>query len=91
MKIEVEYDGEYPNLCSGHLKLKVDGKMFDFGQYCLSSGGYIDPSGDDYSICTGEWTVREDAWPHDFPEDLKDYAVFRINQEIPHSCCGGCI
>jgi len=89
IKIEVKYDGEWPNLCSGHLILTVDGKVFDFGEFCLSSGGCVYSDGDDYKISTGKWTVN--VWPDDFPEDIKDYAVFRINQEIPHGCCGGCI
>lgn len=39
-KIEfVEYTGRYPNLCSGRLFVKVDGKMISFGSYCLGAKG----------------------------------------------------
>lgn len=32
----VSYDGEYPNLCFGRLKLKADGK-----EYVTSPGGAV--------------------------------------------------
>ena len=38
-KIEIEYDGRCPNLCSGKLFAIVNGERYEFPDYCLSSGG----------------------------------------------------
>ena len=39
--IKIEYDGKFPNLCSGHLKVWIDDVLYDFGIYALISGGHI--------------------------------------------------
>jgi hypothetical protein len=38
----VEYTGRYPNLCSGRLFVKIDGKLVSFGNYCLGRKGKTD-------------------------------------------------
>jgi hypothetical protein len=37
-KIKIEYNGEYPCLCSGILKVWIGDKMYEFDQYALFSG-----------------------------------------------------
>lgn len=90
MKIKIEYDGAFPNLCSGHLKVWIDDKLWDFGKYCLLSGGNIQRD-DDWNMwaVSGEWSITD--WPKGFPEELKDKVLEEINSEIPWGCCGGCI
>lgn len=41
MNIKIEYDGKYPNLCRGNLKITIDGVLWDFGYYALRSGGEV--------------------------------------------------
>ena len=88
--IRIKYDGAYPNLCSGHLEVYIDNKLYDFGKYCLCSGGGVYHN-EDWDMWTesGEWSIED--WPEDFPEDMKDAVLKIINEEIPWGCCGGCI
>lgn len=84
----VSYDGEYPNLCSGQLVLRINGQVRVFSHYCLCSGGtvYFDNDGNAY-VETGSWSI-------DLPEDLEPLRKEIeecINENIPHGCCGGCI
>lgn len=95
MKIEfVSYDGKYPNLCSGTLILKVDGKnmKFDVHNAFWSSGGTCGFT-DNYKeevLTKGEWIVD----PHYMPEFLLPHAkeiMDILNDNIPFGCCGGCL
>lgn len=88
--IKIDYDGEYPNLCSGNLIVTIDNIKYDFPNYCLSSGGHICRD-DEWNMWAeeGEWSIT--AWPVNFPEHLKDLVENEINYQIPHGCCGGCI
>jgi len=83
----VSYDGKYPNLCSGKLVLSVDGVIFNFPDYCLSSGGGINPNYE--GAYDGEWSIID--WPEGFPENAKNEATTVVNGNIQHGCCGGCI
>ena len=88
-KIEIDYDGAYPCLCSGHLVVTIDGTPYDFGYFSLESGGYI---ADDWeSVYTDEWIIKK--YPTNFPNDekLKKAVLKAINKKIEHGCCGGCI
>ena len=91
MNIKIDYNGAYPSLCSGHLKITIDGKLWDFGEYCLMSGGsaYIGADGREV-IEEGDWSVN---FPDNFPPDekLRSEVLKAINEQIPHGCCGGCI
>lgn len=92
MNIKVEYDGKYPNLYSGHLKVWIDGICWDFGNYSLVSGGHIERDEDwDMWATEGPWSIGD--WPEGFPEDkyLRMNVLSEINAQIPHGCCGGCI
>ena len=88
MSIKIQYNGEYPNLCSGKLVVTVDGKRWNFSN-CLSSGGSVSFD-EDWSevVEQGEWSVE---WPEAFPDELKTEVLSAINDEIPHGCCGGCV
>ena len=89
MKIEIEYDGKYPNLCSGRLIVIIDNVKWEFPEYCLSSGGSAVVCGEIEEVVDGEWDVER--WPSNFPEDLKEITLEKINSTIPWGCCGGCI
>ena len=90
MKIRIEYDGKYPCLCMGHLIVWIDDVKWDFGRYSLSGNGRIHRD-EDWNMWAseGEWSI--DEYPEGFPEELKEIVLSKINEEIPHGCCGGCI
>ena len=90
MNVKVEYDGEYPNLCSGQLFITINNTRWKFPSFCLSSGGGVS-FGDNYdeSVWDGEWTIS--SYPDNFPEELKQIAEDAVNSEITHGCCGGCV
>lgn len=91
-QVRVEYDGEYPCLCAGHLQVWVGDDYYDFGDHCLCSGGCICHDEDwDMWAEEGDWSIDETKIPKDFPMEYKDLLIDVINQEIPHGCCGGCI
>ena len=90
MEIKIEYNGTYPNLCSGDLTVIIDGKRWEFPEYCLRSGGNIwfDDDGTEHVDCA-KWTVAD--WPPEFPKELRNQVIETLNNQIPHGCCGGCI
>jgi hypothetical protein len=89
MKIEIKYNGKWPNLCSGNLSVIINKVRYDFPDYCLHSGGQAWTNDDYTGGTTGEWSVRE--WPENFPEEFKEATLDAINEQITHGCCGGCI
>ena len=90
MDIKIEYDGAYPNLCSGALIVTIGGKRWEFPPYCLSSGGsvWFDENWLEH-VSSGAWSVSD--WPDGFPEELKKAVEDAVNDEIPNGCCGGCV
>jgi len=86
--MKLTYDGEYPNLCRGELIITIDG--VDWVGFELSSGGgvWFDENWSE-NVESGEWSI--DTWPTGFPEEYKDGVLYRVNEEIPHGCCGGCV
>lgn len=90
MNIEIEYDGEYPNLCRGDLVVVVDGFRWEFPSYSLRSNGCVSFD-DNWSehITEGDWSIIK--YPEGFPEDLELLVEQIVNDEIPHGCCGGCV
>lgn len=88
--MKIEYNGSYPNLCRGTLKITIEDKEWIFPNYCMHSNGSVsfDENWNE-CVCGGDWTIRE--WPEDFPEHLKEDALAKINEEIEHGCCGGCV
>ena len=90
MNIQIQYDGAYPNLCSGRLVVIIDGKYWDFEDHSLRSGGNV-WFDDDWTehVEDGPWSVSN--WPEDFPEHLKEAVEEEINSQISQGCCGGCV
>jgi hypothetical protein len=88
--IKISYNGKYPCLCSGKLVVEIDGKIWDFGDYCLESGGrvWFDKDWRDH-VEEGRWNVHN--WPEGFPVELKEAVIDAVNAEVPHGCCGGCV
>ena len=90
MIIKISYDGEYPNLCRGELIVTIDGVVWKFPEYCLSSNGSVTF---DENWCkhvsSGNWSI--DEWPKNFPTKLKNAVVDAVNSSVPHGCCGGCV
>lgn len=91
-QIKINYDGKWPNLCSGHLEVWIGNKYYDFGDYCMISGGCV-MRDEDWNMWTEEglWVINEDSIPNDFPKDRLQNLLDEINNTIPHGCCGGCI
>lgn len=91
-KIEfISYDGSYPNLCSGKLAIKVNGKRISFPEGSLSSGGSVthDGSYNNWSIENGPWSINE--WPDEIQDDIKYEITELVNSNVEWGCCGGCI
>lgn len=90
MTIKIDYNGSFPNLCRGILKVTIDEKIWVFPNYCMESGGCV--SFDDNMhehVTSGSWSISD--WPKDFPENYKQSTVDAINDQIPSGCCGGCV
>lgn len=86
----ISYDGSYPNLCSGQLKVSVDGKEWVFPSYCMSSGGsvWFDKDWSEH-VEDGPWSIHD--WPDGYPEEAKEKTIDMINEEVSWGCCGGCV
>lgn len=93
-KIEfVSYNGEYPCLCMGELKLKIDGQIVNFGKYCLTSGGSCRFTDDSYSDFEIEEKPYEDIDLSKHPEyePYKKEILEVVNENVLWGCCGGCL
>ncbi len=106
-KVEfVSYTGEYPNLCSGILVVKIDGKEVSFGYNwddanakpnyppIWKSGGEVafDDDWNDY-VSEGDWLLDVDN-PDRYPKFVQDAfpdIIKVMNESVPHGCCGGCV
>ncbi len=91
MDIKVEYNGSYPNFCSGDLIVIIDGVSWEFPDHCLRSGGGVSlyPDEGEDEVWQGEWSISD--WPEEFPEELKEVVLDAVNEQVSHGCCGGCI
>lgn len=84
----VSYDGRYPNLCSGTLILKIDGKVVTFPAYCMQSGGGVSFDNDWCEhVSSGLWTVEV---PEKYKQHEDEINVV-VNRNVEHGCCGGCV
>lgn len=84
----VSYDGKYPNLCSGILVIKIDGKTVTLPRYCLVPGGGTNWRQD--LVLEGPWELDEMFFPKEY-EPYKNDILCVINKNIPWGCCGGCL
>ena len=85
----IEYDGRYPNLCSGTLKVTIGPRTWEMN-HVLSSGGSVSFDSEwNENVSSGEWSLSD--LPDDFPENLVDELTELVNSEISHGCCGGCV
>ena len=88
----IKYTGEYPNLCSGVLKIKVNGIYYELYNMLDSCGTcYFDDNGIGH-ITKGAWKWR--TWNTKFPIELMPYKedILKIvNSKVPYGCCGGCL
>ena len=80
----ISYTGEWPNLCSGIMTFKVNGKKYQIKR--LESGGGLDS---DYEPFEGEWKIKEDRLPEELRPFRKEIEKL-ANDNIEHGCCGGC-
>lgn len=80
----VSYTGEWPNLCSGTMTFKVDGKEYKIER--LESTGGLDK---DYEPYIGKWKIKKDKLPEELKPFLKDIEKL-ANDNIELGCCGGC-
>ena len=91
-EIKIKYDGEWPCLCMGRLKVWIGEILYDFGKYVISSGGRVCRD-EEWNMWTeeGSWGIDEDLIPKNFPKDRIEDLLNEINSTIPWGCCGGCI
>jgi len=89
MSIEIDYNGEWPNLCSGNLIVTINGDKWELPDGIRSGGCVYFTEDWDEVVEEGDWCV--DRWPEGFPENLKDAVLDAINDHVPHGCCGGCV
>lgn len=86
----ISYDGKYPCLCSGTLKIAVYNRVYEFYRI-LRSGGSVSFSREGADIVTyGKWSIYE--WM--LPEELKSLVeeiTECVNRNVPEGCCGGCV
>lgn len=91
-KVRVEYDGKYPNKCSGLLSIWLNDELVYSKNHCCFSTGvcYIDPEGNP-CVETGDliWEPGQEttsAWWYPFVEKIVNDYLDGIDV-----CCGGCL
>lgn len=90
MSIKIDYNGSYPNLCSGDLIVTIEGMEWVFPSFCLSSGGSVSFDSEwNEEVTEVEWTITD--WPENFPEGMKAQVVDAFNNSEEQGCCGGCV
>lgn len=86
-KVEfIEYTGCYPNLCSGRLFVKIDGKMTSFGDFCLGKRGKTKCRGvPNYPQFwkSGGWVEFDDDWNEDVGDAPWELNTFLIEDNYP--------
>ncbi len=89
--MNIEYDGTFPNLCSGELIVKLGSKVWKMYHVLSSGGGVSFDSNWNENVTSGEWSIRTSDLPKDFPENLVEKLEELVNDKIRQGCCGGCI
>lgn len=92
----ISYTGEYPNLCTGYLTIKINGQLRRLPEedsicpsIIMSTGSCVEIDGD-YHVQRGKWKLLKDY----LPKDLKKYSKKieeLVNENVEWGCCGGCI
>ena len=86
----VSYDGKFPNLCRGELKLLVDKKEYVLNNILCSGGSvWFD---DDWCehVTEGFWTIDLSELPKELEQYIDEIEdVVYMNVEC--GCCGGCV
>lgn len=87
----ISYDGSWPNLCSGTLRIEHNDRDYKL-DYVLVSGGTVtcDESWN-YEIENGPWSI----YPFRLPDELQHPDLIQeltrlANEHIEWGCCGGC-
>lgn len=85
----IDYNGDYPNLCSGVLRIEINGEEFYLSNI-LRSGGTcgMDNDWEDYVI-HGAWEVDLECYPE--LKEFENEIIEVVNKNVPQGCCGGCI
>lgn len=89
----VSYDGEYPNLCSGLLVIKVNGKLYELRHFLSSCGKcYFNDDGNEI-VTKGDWEISEYKLETYYPEliPFKEEIEKVVNENVEKGCCGGCL
>lgn len=85
----ISYDGKYPCLCSGTLRIEVNGKHYSFRNAMISGGCVMHNEEWDMWAEQDDWEV--DLSEHPELESYKEEITRIVNENVPHGCCGGCI
>lgn len=87
----VSYDGKFPNLCAGKLKILVDGKEYELPKHTLVSGGDVtfDEKWRD-DVSHGPWKIDENLLPDEL-KPFKSEIAGLVNDNVEFGCCGGCV
>lgn len=89
----VSYDGGYPMLCGGTLKVILDsGEELEISNPCASGGGICQSEDGDMWPEKGEWKIGYGLKSNKIlTQEDKQKVVDWFNENVPHGCCGGCI
>lgn len=83
------YDGAYPCLCFGTLKIKVNGKLYCLENALISGGSVTCDDNWNFDVETGDWEVDLSQFPE--LEPYKKQITELVNYNVEPGCCGGCI
>lgn len=81
----IDYTGEYPNFCSGELKLWIDEAYITLPSGASESGGEVDLCDD--NIVRAPWKVNLPTFLEPYRAEIERC----VNNNVEFGCCGGCI
>lgn len=84
----IDYNGNFPNLCSGTLIIKVNEKIYELDHILISGGSvWFDDDWNEH-VEDGDWSLS--SLPQEI-QHLHDEILALVQQHIPCGCCGGCV
>lgn len=90
-KIEfISYNGSYPCLCYGILKIKLNGKLYELECVLVSGGSYSFDKNMKSHIEQGPWSIDEEKLPIELKPYTKEIEKV-VNVNVEYGCCGGCV